>query len=600
VNEKKVQAYIDLPKYEEILKEMNEKGRPPQVVSVTLPYSFAVIATIVTYLLHTFCGRKPILQVGTYKGEKANQSRLMETVLQYNADHTRLIKWLWNFLQDTQTYGLGVLRTAWRNDYRMRTKRSSIPQFNFFGIQFGSKPIATREKSLVYSGNDVCTIDPFMFFPDPNVPMSEVNRRGEFVVWRSFPGKHSLKDDEASGRYKWVDHANTQMPKMASGSTDSNGSDRTLRASGSTTPNGRSQESDVVHTYQEDQGTFVIIPRELGLGEATVPQKWLFTVLNKSQIVQAEPFDADHDMHPVCVAEPYSLGYGFGSLGMADYLGPIQDTLSWLINSRMHNVRVALNNMFVVDPSMVEMQDIRKPSAGRIIRLKRAAYGQDVNTVLKQLTVTDVTTSHTKDIELLMRIGQQLSAVTDNILGLQEAGGRKTATEVRTAGEAAASRLAAQARIISAQALVDLAEQMVTNIQQYIDENFYIMVVGEEGRTEPLRVGPDQLGGDFYFPIHDGTLPLDKIALLDVWKEIFIGVAKDPELRQAYSLPKMFEWIAELGGARNIESFKVNVAPNSVIESQLQNGQLAPIGAAPAPVAPGAGPLAVRSAVQGT
>ena len=106
-------------------------------------------------------------------------------------------------------------------------------------------------------------------------------------------------------------------------------------------------------------------------------------------MVQAEPLDYDHDKHPVAVIKPSAFGYAFGAPGPLDFLGPIQDTLSWFINSHIHNVRTALNNMFVVDPSIVELQDLKNPSPGKIIRVKRSAYGQDVKSVLQQLEVQE-------------------------------------------------------------------------------------------------------------------------------------------------------------------------------------------------------------------
>jgi hypothetical protein len=336
--------------------------------------------------------------------------------------------------------------------------------------------------------------------------------------------------------------------------------------------------------YQVDQGSVVVIPRELGIGASEKPEKYIFTVLNKSQIVQAEPLEADHGMHPVAVAEPYSMGYGFGQPGISDYIGPLQDMISWLINSHIFNVRSALNNMFVVDPSMIEMQDVRNPEPGKIMRLKRAAFGQDVRAALTQLPVADVTGTHMKDVEGFMRFTQQITAVADNIMGIQDQGGRKTATEVRTSGESAVSRLAAQARIISAQGLVDLTEQMTGNLQQRLSDEFYLELLGDDALKGPMRVGPEQLSGDFHFPVHDGTLPLDKVAMLDVWKEIFLAVAKDVQLRAAYSLPKIFEFTAELGGARNIEAMRLQVQPDRAVAQAAQAGNLVPTAEASLPV----------------
>ena len=150
-------------------------------------------------------------------------------------------------------------------------------------------------------------------------------------------------------------------------------------------------------------------------------------------------------MHPVSVAEPYELGYGFGNCGMMDYLTPIQDTISWFINSHIYNVRAALNNMLIVDPSMVEMQDLKNPEPGKLIRLKRAAYGQDVREALHQLQIFDVTQGHIDAAQMFVKLGQYLTGITDNMMGLQDEGGRKTAAEVRISSQAGASRLAAQA-----------------------------------------------------------------------------------------------------------------------------------------------------------
>jgi hypothetical protein len=105
-----------------------------------------------------------------------------------------------------------------------------------------------------------------------------------------------------------------------------------------------------------------------------------------------------------------------------------------------------------------------------------------------------------------------------------------------------------------------------------------MQVVGQEGAQKPLRVTPDQLVGDFYYPVHDGTLPIDRVAMLDIWKELMIGVLQDQELRQTYSIPKLFEHVAELGGARNIQTFRTQVLPDGQVDRMAQAGNIAPAG----------------------
>jgi hypothetical protein len=101
--------------------------------------------------------------------------------------------------------------------------------------------------------------------------------------------------------------------------------------------------------------------------------------------------------------------------------------------------------------------------------------------------------------------------------------------------------------------------------------------VGAEGVQ--TKITPGSVVGDFNYPIHDGTLPLDKVAMLDVWKEIFAAVLADPGIRQAYDVNKMFEFIAELGGARNIQAMRVQTQPmgQATIDGQVQAGNMLPL-----------------------
>jgi hypothetical protein len=596
-SERKFQAYINLPDYENQLKQMNKSGTPPAVVSITIPYSFATIWTIVTYLVHTFCGQKPIFQVSAYKEESIEATSYMETILQYNADHTRLILRLIQWFLDSEIYGFGAVRCLWDEERANRTVWTNQSTGGLLLPNAPKRNMRQRQEKVVFEGNKVTNIDPFMFFPDPRVPMSEVNKRGEFVFWRSFEGKHVLLRDQAQGLIKWVDNI-ANMPQGIWGEL-SGKSVRALVAEGQSSP-GDPQLRDIRATpyYQLDQCSIEIVPKELNLGDRDSPEKWLFTIGNKSQIIQAEPLDYDHGRHPVAVIEPSSSGYAFGQPGTLDFLGPIQDTLSWFINSHIHNVRTAMNNMFVVDPSMVEIQDLKTPGAGKIIRLKRSAYGQDVKSVLTQLQVQDVTKGHIDSMRVFQQIGDIFAAVGDNMKGIQDEGGRKTATEIRTSGEAGASRLAARARFISAQGMVDLAEQMSLNIQQLMTQDFYLQVVGQKGMDNPINISPQMVAGDFYFPVNDGTLPIDKTALLGIWREIWQTIVSNPLLAQKYDEGKLFEYIAEIGGAKNISAFKISMAPDAQVENAAAGGNLVPLGP-PGPRAPGPGPSRVGNVPAG-
>ena len=147
---------------------------------------------------------------------------------------------------------------------------------------------------------------------------------------------------------------------------------------------------------------------------------------------------------------------------------------------------------------------------------------------------------------------------------------------------------------ISAQAFAPLCTQMILNIQQFMPDKMWVEMTGDDGLPSSLELTPELLVGSFNYQVSDGTLPYDKQALLEIWKELMFGIAKDPELRQEYALGKIFRYIAELGGAKNIDSFKRQAAPqpagNPFVAGAAENPGAVP-GAVPLGPAMPQGPM---------
>lgn len=111
-------------------------------------------------------------------------------------------------------------------------------------------------------------------------------------------------------------------------------------------------------------------------------------------------------------------------------------------------------------------------------------------------------------------------------------------------------------------------------------QEVYLRVLGEKALEAPLRIGPQDISGEFYFPVHDGTLPLDRVALLDVWREIFMAIIQNPQMMMAFDAIGIFEYIADLGGAKNLSTFKLQGASNEQVAKMVQAGNLVPAGEA--------------------
>ena len=320
-----------------------------------------------------------------------------------------------------------------------------------------------------------------------------------------------------------------------------------------------------------------------------MPEKWVFTVTTDWEVVLgAQPLGALHNKFPFSVMEMEPEGYALAGRGISDILEPVQNTMDWLINAHFYNVRKALNDQFVIDPSRIEMKDFQDPLPGGGIRLSPNAYGSDVKTAIQQLQVVDITRAHLSDINHMVEVGQRAIGVNDQILGaLGTGGGRKTATEVRTSSTFGINRLKTIAEFGSAMGWTPMSQMMVQNTQQYYDLERKFRIVGDlaqEAGEQFMNVDAESIQGFYDFVPVDGTLPADRFAQANLWRELINQMRQFPELAQQYDVGRIFAWVAQLAGLKNINQFKIQFAPDDVLQRQAQAGNVvAGPGANPAP-----------------
>lgn len=265
---------------------------------------------------------------------------------------------------------------------------------------------------------------------------------------------------------------------------------------------------------------------------------------------------------------------------MLEMLNPLQDTMSWLVNTHFYNVRQVLNGQFIVDPSRLTVKDFKSEGAGRIIRTKPLAYGQDVRTMFTQIQTTDVTQNHLRDAQVIGELIQRVSGVTDNIMGVVNSGGRKSATEIRSSNAFGANRLKTQAEYFSAMGFAPMAQMLLQNTQQRYDGEQKFKIAGDllEDGAQFLDIKPDNIMGAYDFVPVDGTMPVDRFAQVQMWTNLMTQMRNMPEVAQKYDFSQIFAWVAQLGGLKNIKRFQVNVLPPGQASSEAQKGNLIPIG----------------------
>lgn len=579
--EERALAY--LPESEvDAARRTDREGGAPQYTTIQVPYSYAVVMAAHTYLTSVFMGRDPVFQYTGRHGEAQQQVQAVEALVAYQIQNARFLPYLYTWLYDSLKYGVGIVELAWEERIEVVTSIQEMPdeidpitgQPMSFSKQQMSQPFRT------YAGNTVANVQPQSFIWDTRYTLREF-QKGEFAG-----RKKKLSWNEAVRLEKQGYLCNLKEVKRTSQNFYGDDGSSLLDKPESVASIGFQSDVDAATTKRPSMfGAYrlvmEILPDEWGLGESGWPEKWVFTITDDfATLIGAQPLGAVHCKYPFAVLPLEPEGYGLTTRGLPEILEPVQNTVDWLINSHFYNVRAALNNQYLVDPSKVVLKDLMDPLPGGIIRLRPEAYGSELSKALVQLPVQDVTRTHIPDFSTMIGIGERVGGVNDQIMGMLSGGGRKTATEVRTSTSFGINRLKTTAEFASACGFDPLSQMIVQNSQQYFDMELKLKIAGDlalNAGQNFLVVTPDTIAGNYDFVPVDGTLPIDRQGQVALWQQLFQTIVGVPQIGLQYDLGGIFTWVAQLAGLKNITQFKLQVTPDQVLAAQAAAGNVVPL-----------------------
>ena len=571
-------AIAYLPEREiDAAKRQKRAGGMPQFTTIVIPYSYGILMASHTYWTTVFMSRAPVFQFTGRHGESVQSTQAMEALMDYQLQVGGMLVPLYIWLLDVGKYGVGIVGNYWDVQESSVSNIVEKEQLILGIIPTGkTKKIKQTQRVQSYAGNKLYNVRPYDFLPDPRVPIHRF-QEGEFCARYAELGWNLILKREEQGYY-------TNTDKLVTGDQGANerisGSDQ-LELPG--TPIGSNlfdkKAKDITKVYE---CAIELVPKDWGLGKGSYPEKWMFTVTSDYKVVLgAQPLGALHDKFPFQVMEYETEGYSLVNRSIPEVLDSVQNTLDWLFNTHMYNVRKTLNNQWVVDPSRVVMKDVLDPLPGGAIRLKPEAYGTDVKTALTQLQVTDVTQNHLRDMNIVKGIGQEAVGVNEQIMGALATGGRKSATEIRTSATFGINRLKTGAEYFSAMGWSPLSQMMLQNTQQFYEDDKKFKLVGDlalEAGPSFLDVTPEIITGFYDFVPVDGTLPVDRFAQANLWRELLTGMVRFPEITAQYDLGRIFGWVAQLAGLKNINQFKIQQLDPEEIYRAKNAGNIVPLG----------------------
>jgi hypothetical protein len=572
--EDEIIAYLPESAADNRRRFQRENQGVPKYTTIKVPYTYAVVMALHTYVCSVFLSRTPIFQFDGRHGEGQQSVLAVEALHDYQVRVGRMLPVLYSWFYDAARYGVGIISLYWTE----KVRRASEIQFTV--DEFGNE---TKEQVTIeipgYSGNEICNIQPRDWLPDPRLPMRDF-QRGEFCGGRTKLSWLQIKEREKAGYYTNVKAIPRKLSPRFTDERDDDSQverpdDEFAEFSGYTGAN--REHPDIVPIYE----MFIeLIPSDWGLGDSDYPEKWVFTcTADWTVVLGAQPHGAYHCQYPYHFIELEPDAYALSNRGMPEILSGVQQTLDWLLNSHFFNVRASLNNLLVVDPMRVVMKDITDPTPGGVIRLRAGAAAIPGDPV-KQLQIGDVTRNHTNDFMQMIGVGERVSGINDQMLGAFTKTGRRTATEVRTSSVGGVSRQKVETEYMSCTGMDTLAQQMVQNSQQYHNSATTVKIVGNLANLagyEWLNVGPDDIQGFFDFVPVDGTLPLDRFAQANLWKEIMVAANSVPAIAMEYSMAKIFAWTAQLAGLRNLDKFRVELGSPEQLAAQAQLGNVIPM-----------------------
>jgi hypothetical protein len=520
-------TYIPLKDKERQLKQ-KDTSKP---VSIVFPYTYAMLEALLTYLSMAFF-QDPMFQYEGVGPEDVQGTMLLELLIRLHCIKTKAPLAVHTILRNSLAYGIGPGAPGWKKIYGKKPINSKVVTLDRFGGETTDRKVNFVE-SMLFEGNKLDAIDPYMYLPDPSVSAHDI-QSGEFVGWVVRDNLMSMLSEEivSDGEIFNVKYLKAIKNRKSSFSTDQ--SKRNIKYGGQDPRNttvSSTNHVDTIYMYVN------LIPNEWKLGASEYPEKWLFALSSDEVITSASKVDHAHGMFPVAVAAPEFDGFSPTPIGRLEILYGLQHTLDFLFNSHVANVRKSINDMFVVDPYLININDLKDPEPGKLIRLRRPAWGRGVDKVVQQLTVNDITRNNIADSAYITQWMDKISGADQSMMGALRQGGpeRLTKGEFQGTRGSAISRLQRVASIIGMQFMQDIGYMFAVHTQQYMSQDTYVKTIGRNqdkltkifGKQERVPVTPYDLSIDYDVIVRDGSIPGGNFS--EIWVQLFQIIGNSEE-----------------------------------------------------------------------
>ena len=596
--DKSLTAYIQ-PSADSKKAQAKDKNKPVEIV---VPQSYATMEILLTYMtaallessIFRYEGRSPEDIVGAI---------MLQNVVDMQMYYTKSSLSMHTGFRDNFAYGFGLLAPEWISEYNTVTRKVQRP-LSMMDMLLRRDPGFMKQEmeELTFEGNRINNIDPYRALPDPGVSIDKI-QQGEFFGWVDKTHYNALlskeRRDDAYFNVKYLSELRGNAGTSRLYKSDSSGrGERTGMSEADVPASTTSSRIDVIKMF------ISIIPKEWKLPggqfnrRGDYPEVWYFEVGADVILIRCQRLGLNHGKIPVVAISSDYDGYSLSPVSRMEMIHGLQTVENFLFNSHIINVRKAINDMLIVDPSLIDTASLSNPEPGKLIMLRRSAWGRGVANAVEQLAVVDVTKQNMMDAQLISQYTKEVSGATDSLSGSRrQSSERVTAQEVQRDTFGSMNRLEKMAKICSWMGMQDLANMIASHTQQFMSQETYIKITGQSQEMlakeygivtqgDRMKVSPFDLLVAYDVIAKDGTIPGGNFS--QVWVQMLPQLMQNQELMQRFDIVRIVKHIMRNAGAKDIDQFDrragqpqapqvtANVMPDEQVAREVEAGNMIP------------------------
>lgn len=569
--------------------ESLERGSPRRFI---LPVASAQIATMASTISQILFGTSTPHKVENREPGGEIRTEIVNQLLRWNDEQQAIYLTGLMWVTECLLYNRGVLYEAWTPI--MRSKITAVERTYEVGKKQKTYTAFVRNEEKAGGYVKYHIVSPYDFLADPGLPLyrlQEMRFAGHRakIPWVSLKHRSQLDVDDPEyvspiavknlknfKRGAGIGLTSSQESSGTGGSTlMSRTSFERIRPNGPVT--GDTANSDDGGIVDVHEMWIKLIPKDYDISDDKALKTWRILVGNEVEVLSIE------ESFLACNEFPYAVGearpsphYQFTPSHMLE-LKPVQDFIDYLKNRRQEAISNTVGNIFIVRADKVNVDDFKDPNKeGKIIAVNPEATDTDLNNIIKQVPITDLTAGFTGDLQRFVSFMEMTSGATAPMQGVAD-GGDTTATASAGAQQMSLGRMASIARCLSSEALVPQTRRTVSFYQQFLDDKFFIKIKGSDWDLPPelidkkhVEVSRDVIQGNYDYVAHDGALPVadsKKVAALVRVLETAPTFASlfTPDQPGNFDLRKIYAATMKAAGV-NVENFVIRdpAPPQSV------------------------------------